>query len=136
MPAGPSLIGAGAYCAVKLAGYALAARFLHSRSAEKPVQSPLLVGLVRMLIGIFFGTTVLFALSLCSLGNHGWVFFAALIPVRLVEWWLLFALFYSRSEWQDVQKFRYAGLGILWSFFLDLPAILAVFAIPGGFWVC
>ncbi len=26
--------------------------------------------------------------------------------------------------------------GTAWSFFLDIPAIIAVFVLPGGVWIC
>jgi hypothetical protein len=29
-----------------------------------------------------------------------------------------------------------AGFGTVWSCILDVPAVLAVFVIPGGMWIC
>jgi hypothetical protein len=136
MPAGPTLLGIGYYCAVKAAGYTLAAKFLEFRSVIKPAQNSLLIGITRTFIGVTFGMTVLSALALFTLGSHSWVFFTLLVPIRIAEWLLLFALFYGKSEWSSVQKFKYACLGVLWSFALDIPTFLAVFKIPGGFWVC
>jgi len=52
------------------------------------------------------------------------------------EWLVLLALFYRKSGWNWNRALFLAGFGTFWSCFLDLPAALAVFVIPGGMWIC
>lgn len=64
------------------------------------------------------------------------------MPVRLLEWLAVIWFFYERrspaesdsARWS--RAFKWSALGILWSGLLDIPALLAVFALPGGVWVC
>ncbi len=136
MPAGPTLIGVGYYCAIKLAGYSAAGYLLNKETPQARKPRAISVGLARTLIGVVFGMTVLAALAMASLGSHRWIFFAALVPIRIAEWMLLILLFYSEAKWTMRQKLGYACLGVILSFTLDVPTLLAVFKLPGGFWVC
>lgn len=136
MPAGPTLIGVGYYCAIKLVGYSAAGYFLNTRSSQIDKPSPVIVGLVRTLIGIGFGMSCLGLLAMASLGSHSWVFFTALVPIRIAEWMLLILIFYSKAKWTMRQKLGYVCFGVIWSFVLDVPTFFAVFKLPGGFWVC
>lgn len=136
MPAGPTLLGLGYFAAIKLAGYSLAAKYLRAKSATPPKQNAFIIGATRTAIGMVFGTLVIAALASLTFDRHSWLFFVLLVPVRMVEWWLLFALFFGEVGWTGKQKLTNAALGVLWSFTLDLPAIFAAFALPGGFWIC
>jgi len=136
MPAGPTLIGVGYYCAIKISGYSAAGYLLNKISAQASKPHALVVGLVRTLIGIGFGMTCLGALAMVSLGSHNWIFFTALVPIRIAEWMLLFAVFYASAGWSIRRRLGYACLGVIWSFLLDIPTFFAVFKLPGGFWIC
>jgi hypothetical protein len=65
-----------------------------------------------------------------------------LTPVRLMEWLVVIWFFYERSTWEPnvslrwSRSLKWSALGIVWSGFLDIPAVLAAFVLPGGFWVC
>ena len=63
-------------------------------------------------------------------------FYALLAPIRILEWLLLLALFYRRQLWSLRNALGYSLLGTGWSYLLDLPAILAMFVLPGGAWIC
>src|SRR5258707_1290492 len=63
------------------------------------------------------------------------LYLAGLLPVRIVEWWLLIWLFYDRKLRQPAKGWRMVGLGTIWSYVLDAPAI-AGFIATAGFWVC
>jgi len=56
--------------------------------------------------------------------------------VRIAGWAAVLWLFYRSGVWLAARRWRYIGLGVLWSFALDLPAALAAFVLPGGCWVC
>lgn len=62
--------------------------------------------------------------------------YISLLPVRYGEWLLIMPLFYGTSL-PDKKRFVLIPiLGIVWSYLLELPAIAAVFMLPGGFRVC
>ena len=63
------------------------------------------------------------------------LYLAGLLPVRIAEWWLLIWLFYDRKLREPAKGWRMVGLGTIWSYVLDAPAI-AGFIATAGFWVC
>lgn len=139
MPAGLDnpAVGYMAFCTVKFAGYSLAARIL-SNSYNLVGRSSLMIGGVRTLIGMavgaaYFGTWYLIANAGGS--EAGLIYFAGLLPVRIGEWWLIIWLFYDRERNQRSKDWRAVGLGTLWSYMLDAPALIG-FLITGGFSVC
>lgn len=87
-------------------------------------------------MGVAAGVTDAFALSRFHVSNTELVFYAGLIPVRVLEWFGVLWFFYRARSPVAARKTLYAVHGIAWSHFLDLPAVLAAFVIPGGFWVC
>src|SRR3990172_6969077 len=99
MPAGitnPAL-GYVTFAAVKFTGYSIAALGI-SRAYSTRV-SPVLVGGVRTVIGLaagaaYWALTQLFHESLGRLGIPGYL--VGLLPIRLLEWWLVVWLFYDR----------------------------------------
>src|SRR5438552_3124480 len=100
MPAGISnpVVGYIAFCAVKFAGYSLAARVI-SQTYQRRDRKAFTVGGVRTLIGMAVGAAC-FGIWSCIPGaaDAGGVgYLLGLIPVRIAEWWLLLWLFYDRQ---------------------------------------
>ena len=137
MPFGWSLLGIGYFAGIKLAGYTLAGSYLNRRvPAGEPRPAVLPFGIVRTLVGVGAGTAYGFAISrVAASPAEGW-FYAGLIPLRSLEWLLVLWLFYRVVPRVYTERWGYAGRGVLWSYFLDLPAVIATFALPGGFWIC
>lgn len=146
MPAGftnPALGYAG-FCAVKLVGYTLAARFI-SESYGRSDISAWWVGGTRTLIGMAAGAAY-FGLWMVAQSHYGrpaitafhsfpFLYLAGLMPVRIAEWWLLLWIFYDRALKQRAKGWRTVMLGTAWSYVLDAPAI-AGFFVTAGFWIC
>ena len=135
MPAGPAPLGLVYFAAVKFVGYTAAGSFIKREFAESSV-SPWLVGGVRTVIGLGAGFGAVFAASQLGILRSEVGFYALLAPIRICEWLLLLGLFFRRPEWKWPQSLRLALLGTVWSYLLDIPAVAAVFAIPGGAWIC
>jgi len=135
MPAGPEALGLAYFVAVKFAGYSAAANYLRRQYPESKV-NPLLAGGVRTVIGIVVGISAVFATEQFGIVRSTVAFFAFLFPTRILEWLLLLWLFFERpnGSWQRAIGWSVKGTG--WSYLLDIPAILAVFVLPGGVWVC
>lgn len=89
-------LGLLAFPAIKLAGYAAFALYLNKVFPDKP-RNVLLVGASRMLLGLAFGTLLAF-LSFPFVFVFGigvLIYIVGLIPVRMLEWWILIKGFYS-----------------------------------------
>lgn len=138
MPAGPSMIGAGAFVAVKLVGYGLAGRRLNDAYAQVRRVSPSLFGVARTVLGIGVGVSFALVVSRWAVTSSTPLWYVALLPVRVCEWMLVIWLFYERArarpDWKRLLWLSF--LGTLWSYALDLPAALSVIVVPGGMWVC
>ena len=135
MPAGPAPLGLVYFAAVKFAGYTAAASFIKRRIPDSSA-SPWLVGGVRTVIGLGAGIGAAYAASQLGILRSEVGFYALLAPIRMCEWLLLLALFFRRPEWDWPRSLKLAALGTVWSYVLDIPAIMAVFVIPGGSWIC
>ena len=135
MPGGPELLGVVYFAAVKLASYTVAARFLKSKYG-RPGVNAWAAGGVRTVIGLTVGVLAVFLASQLDIFRNTPAFFILLVPTRMAEWLLLLWLFFERPDWQWRRALGWASLGIVWSFVLDVPAILAAFALPGGVWIC
>jgi hypothetical protein len=122
--------------AVKLAGYTAAAVYLKKRQFPESKVSPWLVGGVRTVLGLVAGVGAVFAAEQLGLIRAEFGFYVLLVPIRMGEWLILLALFFRRPEWRWSRALKLAAIGTVWSFVLDVPAILAVFVIPGGMWIC
>jgi len=124
------------FSAVKLAGYSLAASYLNNRYPESTTNF-FVVGITRTVIGMIFGAALgLLALPFVFVGGLGiLLYILGLIPVRLVEWWIIIRWFYDPSMLTKEKDWRYAGIGTAWSFVLDIPAVIGFFA-TGGLWIC
>jgi hypothetical protein len=135
MPFGPSALGAVYFTGVKLAGYSAAGAYLNRRAATHH-PTPLVFGAARTILGVAAGVTYGYILSRFSVSNTELAFYAGLVPVRIFEWLAIIWLFYRKNPQIAANRARYVAQGIGWSYVLDLPAVLAAFAIPGGFWIC
>jgi len=135
MLGGPLPIGIGAFVGVKFAGYSLAAYAL-KRQYQESRGSVLGIGAARTAVGIVAGVAYAFLLGRFLADFAPPLFYVGLIPVRLAEWAFIIWAFFERPNVQRKRLIKYSALGSAWSFLLDIPAIVAVFTIPGGFWIC
>jgi hypothetical protein len=127
-----------AFCAIKAVGYTAAGAVI-SRVYEREDRNALVVGATRTLIGMAVGAAI-YAYQHIE-ATYGVNIFdsmakaiAGLAVLRLMEWWLLLLLFYdrrisSRRGWCVV-----CG-GTVWSFVLDVPAVLG-YIVAAGVWIC
>ena len=147
MPAGIShpWVGYASFCAIKFAGYSLAAHYI-SRSYGRTNLSPLRVGGTRTLIGMAAGAAYFGVWLAAQNFLAGWpsrtsnpnlsvAYLAGLLPIRIAEWWLLIWIFYDREFKDRALGWRTVGLGTIWSYVLDAPAI-AGFIATAGVWIC
>jgi hypothetical protein len=134
MPAGPLPLGLAYFAAVKLVGYTGAASFIKWWIPGSSA-SPWLVGGVRTVIGLGAGIGGAFLASQLGLLRSEVGFYALLAPIRMCEWLILLRLFFHH-DWNSSRSLKLAALGTVWSYVLDIPAIVAVFVIPGGVWIC
>jgi hypothetical protein len=133
MPAGPGPIAFLTFAAVKYAGYSAAAWTLN-RAYQRADRLALQIGLARTGIGI--GVGIAYGAGCLFLPLPEWLFFGALIPIRICEWGLLLRWFYEPRFLATFRAWKWTGAGILWSFALDLIGIGAALVVPGGIWVC
>ncbi|MBS1599380.1 MAG: hypothetical protein JST75_14235 [Bacteroidetes bacterium] len=131
---GSPTIGLIAYTSIKLIGYSFAGKKLNQWYKVSWPRS-FVFGVVRTILGVVVGISVLFLLDKVdsAIGNR---FLLFLIPVRFFEWYVIIYFFYERHNYSFRRIAGRCFSGILWSFALDIPAIAAVFVIPGGVWVC
>ncbi|MEE8170829.1 MAG: hypothetical protein V3T70_09800 [Phycisphaerae bacterium] len=105
-----------------------------SRGKQKP--DPLLVGLIRTIIGMMFGAAYWFLVgSTITRGSIFIALLAGLIPIRIFEWWLIVWIFFNDRLQTASHKWRFVTLGTFVSYGLDLPAVLGV-CVAGGLWIC
>lgn len=134
MPIGPSITGAIAFTSVKLIGYSFVGRQL-KKGYQVDSPHPLVFGIVRTCLGLAVGISLLYFLEGIA-GNSDGLFFAILFPVRFLEWFLVIYLFFERKNFSLQRISGNSSMGIIYSFALDIPAILSAFVVPGGMWVC
>jgi hypothetical protein len=135
VPGFPTPIGIAAFAVVKLAGYTAAGAFLRRRFGS-PGPPSLIFGIARTVLGL--GVGIAFATSMGALGflRSEALYYVLLAPVRVAEWLLALWFFYRAVEPRSGRRWKFAALGSAWSYLLDLPAVLAVFSVPGGMWIC
>jgi len=136
MPFAPEPLGLVYFAAVKFAGYSLAGSFMKKRLSS-PTPHVAVFGLARTVLGLAAG--IGFALLMLAIGidEHEWLFFLGLVPVRIAEWAATLWFFFGKNEnLSGKALFQYSFGGMLWSYVLDLPAIFALFSLPGGAWIC
>ncbi len=135
MPFGPAPLGFAYFVGVKFAGYS-AAGSVFNRVYRTTRPRPFIFGAARTTLGVAAGVTFGFLASRLSLDPGSVPFLLALAPVRIGEWLLILWLFY-RNTGMAGSMWAISSLGgSLWSYALDLPAIWAMFILPGGSWVC
>lgn len=64
------------------------------------------------------------------------IYLVGLIPVRVLEWWIVIKGFYSSDrplEWAELK--RPILLGVITSFLLDVPALTGL-VYAADFWIC
>jgi hypothetical protein len=152
MPAGGTAMGFVYFAAAKYAGYTAYCRWaiqpqLQPESADKEKSLPAIpsawkAGAVRTLLGLGVGAIVGFGFwAIPAFNQPGdnlsqMLFFAFLIPVRIVEWSLLLRWVYKGFPLTHQQHTVLIAVGIVASFLLDGLGILCAFVLPGGMWVC
>ena len=138
MAAGPEIIGAAAFVAIKFAGYRYAGIVLNRHYKDLPAVSPNIFGVARTCLGFVAGVSLTFAVAQWNFSHQEPMWYLLLFPVRLAEWLLIIGLFYERRctniGWLRLLKASFYGS--LWSYALDIPAALSVFVMPGGMWIC
>ncbi len=134
MPAGPATLGLVYFAAVKLVGYTAAASYIKRRIPGSSA-SPWLVGGVRTVIGLGAGIGASYVASQLGILQSDVGFYGLLAPIRICEWLILLRLFFPH-DWDWPRSFTLASMGTVWSYVLDIPAIMAMFVIPGGAWIC
>lgn len=136
MPGGPAFDSVQSYvafAAIKFVGYTAAGVFFNTRFQEVRA-NPFLFGLTRTVIGMSLGAVVgLVGLATFELALL--VFLLGLIPFRIAEWFSTLWVFYRTDPAFPEKSAMNVILGIVWSFGLDLPAIVGFIA-TGGFWIC
>jgi|CXWL01.1.fsa_nt_gi hypothetical protein len=136
MPGGPVFDEPQSYAAlavVKLIGYSASAFFFNARYGNRKA-NPILFGVARTALGMLLGAAAGFA-GLIAFELAFIVFLLGLIPFRIFEWFLTLWVFYRKSENFRGTLATNVTLGIVWSFALDIPAIIGFIA-TGGFWIC
>jgi hypothetical protein len=130
------------FVGVKLIGYSIAGYALN-RAYANLKRHFLVVGLVRTLIGLAIGG--IFGWTMFTLEEHmkltsgyepvlgvtpgDWgatLYITALALIRLFEWRAVIWLFYDRQSKQPKKDWLLASCGVVWSFALDIPAIIGV----------
>lgn len=130
-------LGLIAFPAIKAAGYTAFAIYLNRKFPSKP-RNIFAVGLSRMLLGLVFGTLLAF-LSFPFVFNFGigiLIYTTGLIPVRILEWWIIIKAFYGLGKplaWSEVSV--PIALGVVTSFLLDVPALVGL-VYAANFWIC
>ena len=127
-----------AFCAVKAVGYTAAAAVI-SRIYERADRIAFVVGPTRTLIGMAVGAAI-YGFQRMAV-TYGFEVFdtlpkaiAGLAVLRLLEWWLLLWLFYDRKL-SSRRGWAVVGGGIVWSFVLDIPAVIG-YIFAAGVWIC
>ena len=143
---GPGPFGIVPFAGVKFLGYCAAGLVLdrvYTTSAPTPApmvrersRRPIAFGVARTLLGIAAGAAYAGAWYLAGAEPTlaGW--WLGLLPVRLLEWSILIWWFFDRHLEQPLRLAKHSFIGALWSFALDVPALLAVWVTPGAMWVC
>jgi hypothetical protein len=136
LPLHHPIIGYLTFCVIKFLGYAFAARFLSCAYARTNL-SAWKVSAARTLIGMATGALYLWAaVRLAPAARLDDAFhYLLLVPIRITEWWLILWFFYDRLLEHKKRGWLCVICGTLWSFVLDVPAILGLVA-TGGFPIC
>jgi len=140
MPGGGGALGFAAFAAVKFGGYTAAGELLNRRLSPNAPPRAVSIGVVRLAIGLVAGMSYGAFFAFLAPSNEAMarivpLFFLALFPIRLLEWFILLKLFFRR-ETAGSPPWKWMVVGTAWSFVLDGLAVAAAFTIPGGLWIC
>ena len=135
MPAGLAPLGVLYFTGIKLAGYSAAALYLR-RQLGQPSAPVFVVGAARTILGLAAGIGAVSAAEHLGIHRYEIPFYLLLVPIRVCEWLLIIRVFFRSLPWSPERSLRLALLGTGWSFLLDVPAMLAMFVLPGGIWIC
>lgn len=118
----------------------LVALSINQLALEKKPSSlqPMLVGLLRTLIGISIGTLYWRMTDPLIGAYHGQgilLIELGLFPIRVLEWWLLLRIAYDPRLHRGSTCWNIVAQGIGVSFLLDIPAVFG-FCITGGVSIC
>ena len=130
-------LGLLAFPAIKAAGYTAFAFYLNTVFRQKP-RNIFAVGISRMFLGLIFGTCLaLLSFPFAAAFDFGFVvYFIGLIPVRILEWWIVIKVFYGSDPPLTLSDIRVPLVfGVLASFVLDVPALLGL-VYATDFWIC
>ncbi len=126
-------LGLLAFPAIKAAGYTAFAIYLNRVFPNNP-RNIFAVGFSRMLLGLGFGTLLAFLSFPFGIGVL--IYIAGLIPIRILEWWILIKGFYSFDRpLERSELVKPVTLGVLTSFLLDIPALTGL-VYAADFWIC
>jgi hypothetical protein len=139
MPGGPAPtapLGLAAFAAIKFVGYSAYSVYLNNLFPDR-WRNLFFVGFCRTALGLGFGTALGFLgiIAMLATGPPGFfIYIAALVPTRMLEWWIIVsAMYHVKRDNPSVKKA--IGFGILVSFILDVPALMGFFA-TDPFWIC
>lgn len=137
----PTSIAYASYGAVKFAGYSLAGYFLNHHYNDESHRA-LTIGASRTALGMAAGFLYLHLGGQALFNRNLASFYVALFPIRCLEWLILLWYFYNRRLLYDrrlATKGRVAKAIIaatLWSYALDLIAVVLLPVIPGAMEIC
>jgi hypothetical protein len=132
----PEPLGLAYFTAVKFVGYTAAAFYLRRRLQQTRQAPSYVIGGVRTAIGLAAGIGALALASMFQVKRGELLFYALLAPIRIVEWSALLAIFFVPPWRAKGRSWSYVLAGTMWSYVLDIPAVIALFALPGGAWIC
>lgn len=124
------VLGYLAFVAIKFAGYAFAATYFNATYAKKI--SPWAFGAVRTLVGMAVGGALYLVMEYTKAEFQ--TLYVVLVPIRLVEWFAVVALFYDRGLADRTRLLKCAAAGVVLSVILDMPAGVLGF-LSAGVWV-
>ncbi|MFC1749533.1 hypothetical protein ACFL2V_12080 [Pseudomonadota bacterium] len=130
------IFGSLIYLVIKVVGYSFYAKYLNRLfSKENNIWK---VGAVRTLLGVVLGVihnAVLFSTLNISMGRSPiggedtFIYLLLLILLRVFEWGIIVYWFYTRSLGINVRTIKGVGLGVIWSFILDIPLWMGLIAV-------
>ena len=112
-----------AFAAVKGVGYGLL--LLMVMKGASPVKS-MGAALVRLILGMVLGVSIL---QSGILGHQTLIFYAAVMILRILEWAVIFKIFYPEEF--RLHSVKLVGMGTACSTVLDAFALLSLFEVSG-----
>lgn len=120
-----------AYVAIKFIGYVVAGAAIRKREPDATV-GKFGFGASRTVIGIALGIPLLYLFSRLHVGYTSPLFFPLLSVASACSWVVSLRIHFGGDDPQWRTLLRRAAYGTLWSRLLDIPAMLAAIALPGG----